>query len=92
MTPDEEHNAINQTSDSLVKRDNTDPLDSDQGILPESDSKVKGDQSGESCSPNYKNKNNQTEMIIPTPEGTLRLFLFYRNIYIRILLYFLFFY
>ena len=67
-----------KTPDLLVTSENTDPFESDQSILPDSDSKEKRDQSGESCLANYKN--NQTEMIIPTPEGTLRLFL-YRNIY-----------
>ena len=77
MTPDEEHSAINQTSDSLMTRDNTDPFASDQSILTTGDSKEKGDQSGERYSATYKN--NQTEMIIPTPEGTLRLFFFHKN-------------
>ena len=77
MTPDEEHSAINQTSDSLVTRENTDPSDSDQSILPEAVYKEQGEVSREKCSPNPEN--NQTEIIIPNDEGTSRLFLFHKK-------------
>ena len=79
MTSDEdEENGTNvKIPDLLVTSENTDFLDSDQSILPEGDSKEKGDQCGERCSATYTN--NQTEMSIPNPEGTLRLFLFHKN-------------
>ena len=77
MTSDEENGTNNQDLDPSISPEHTDKPDSNQNILPEADSKDKGDQSGERCSGN--SKNNQTEMIIPNPEGTLRLFLFHRK-------------
>ena len=71
MTSDEENGTNIQTSDSPMTSENTDPLDSDQSILTETVCRKKeiiANLTSERYSAN--STNNQTEIIIPTTEGT----------------------
>ena len=71
QTSDEENGTDIRTSDSLMTSENKNASDSDQNILPEAVGGNKGSVANLSYEQYSANStNNQTEIIIPTPEGS----------------------